>query len=159
MLGQVCYRPRLFQSTLGKQLADVLGVPFISLDTYFWKPDWKESTNEEMREKVMKALADSPNGWVVDGNYTRRVGPIIQETATDIIWLDPPLALYLPRVIWRTFLRLLGFGEPCSAGCHESLSRVLFSRESIVWWCITNHNVARKRETARMARIGVGVGT
>ncbi|KAF7377278.1 hypothetical protein MSAN_00148100 [Mycena sanguinolenta] len=158
--GHVCY-PFLgdFRVRSGKQLADALGLPFISLDAFFWKPGWEESTSEEMRARVEQRLADCPNGWVVDGNYTRRIGGIVGDTSTDVIWLDPPLALTLPRIIWRTFLRLLGLKEPCSLGCNERLSKVFFSRESIVWWCITQHGLVRERETAKMARIGLGIGS
>ncbi|KAJ7303527.1 hypothetical protein DFH08DRAFT_793943 [Mycena albidolilacea] len=145
--------------TLGKQLADILGVPFISLDTLFWKPGWVKLTEHTMGAKVRQALANCPNGWVVDGNYSRRIGPIIEDASTDMIWLDPPLALYLPRIVWRTFLRLLKLEPLCSPGCPEMLSKVLFSKESIVWWCITYHRVVRDRENARMAQIGLGIGS
>ncbi|KAJ7922674.1 hypothetical protein B0H13DRAFT_2655552 [Mycena leptocephala] len=118
-----------------------------------------QSTNEEMRAKVDLALANAPNGWVVDGNYTRRIGTIVEDSATDVIWLDPPLALYLPRLIWRTFLRLLRLRAPCSPGCIERVSEVFLSKESIVWWCITHHRPVRDRESAKMSLIGVGVGS
>jgi hypothetical protein len=36
---------------------------------------------------------------------------------------------------------------------------VLFSKESIVWLCITYHRVVRDRENARMAQIGLGIGS
>ncbi|KAJ7676720.1 hypothetical protein DFH06DRAFT_1279169 [Mycena polygramma] len=144
--------------TVGKQLADVLGVPFIGLDTLFWNPGWQESTNDEMRAKVQQALANAPNGWVVDGNYTNKIGPIVADSATDVIWLDPPLMLYAPRLILRTFLRLCRFQEPCSPGCPEKLSKLFFSKDSIVWFCISRHWYARKREGAKMAQIGVGIG-
>ncbi|KAF7333597.1 hypothetical protein MSAN_02418700 [Mycena sanguinolenta] len=111
-------------STVGKQLADLLGLPLISLDALFWKPGWEKSTNEEMRARVEQRLSECPNGWVVDGNYTRRIGMIVENTSTDVIWLDPPLALYLPRIIWRTFLRMLRLEEPCSPGCPESIREV-----------------------------------
>ncbi|KAJ7724306.1 hypothetical protein DFH07DRAFT_931817 [Mycena maculata] len=147
------------KSTLGKQLADLLGVPFISLDTFFWKPGWKTSTSEEMREKVALALENAPNGWVVDGNYNSRIGTIVKDNSTDVIWLDPPLALYLPRLIFRTFLRLLGLAPSCSPGCPEMAIEVFFSKESIIWRCISNHWRTRNRESARMNEIGIGVGT
>ena len=170
---------RLHQSTTGKQLAALLGVPFISLDTLFWKPGWQQSTNDEMRERLERALAEAPHGWVVDGNYTRRVGPIVDDSSTDTICapassllrpayiaddacvpgLDPPLVLYLPRLVLRTVLRMLRLQEPCSPGCPEMLSEVLFSKESIVWWCITHHRPVRERERARMAKIGLGIGS
>ncbi|KAF7377277.1 hypothetical protein MSAN_00148000 [Mycena sanguinolenta] len=144
-------------STAGKQLADALGLPLISLDALFWKPGWEKSTNEEMRARVEQRLADCPDGWVVDGNYTRIIGGIIEDTSTD--GSTPPLALTLPRVIWRTFLRMLRLKEACSPGCNEMFSEVFFSKESIVWWCITQHGLVRERETAKMARIGLGIGT
>ncbi|KAJ7256210.1 hypothetical protein B0H12DRAFT_1112790 [Mycena haematopus] len=146
------------KSTVGKQLADLLGLPFIPLDTLFWNPGWEKSTSDEMRAKVEKKLAECPNGWVVDGDYGRKLGRLIEDNSTDVIWLDPPLALYLPRIIWRTFLRLLRLEAPCSPGCPEKIFEV-FSKKSIVWWCITQHSFVRKRETARMALIGLGIGS
>jgi hypothetical protein len=74
------------------------------------------------------------------------------------IGLDPPLALYLPRIIWRTFLRLLRLEAPCSPDYPEMLSKLLFPKESIVWWC-TRHRLVRDRENARMAQIGFGIGS
>ncbi|KAJ6481457.1 hypothetical protein C8R47DRAFT_1134485 [Mycena vitilis] len=147
------------KSTVGQQLADVLGIPYIGLDPLFWNPGWQESTNDEMRAKVEQALANAPNGWVVDGNYTRKIGPLVADSATDVIWLDPPLALYLPRLILRTFLRMFRLREPCSPGCPEKVTEVFFSKESIVWWCISNHWFARKREGGKMAQIGLGIGS
>jgi adenylate kinase family enzyme len=61
------------QSTIGKELASLLTVPFISLDSLCWKPGWQKSTKDEMRHRVEEALADAPTGWVVDGNYRSTV--------------------------------------------------------------------------------------
>ncbi|KAJ6564488.1 hypothetical protein B0H19DRAFT_1026167 [Mycena capillaripes] len=161
--AQGIYRVRIVgnsgKRTVGKQLADVLGVPYIGLDPLFWKPDWQQSTNDEMRKKVEQALENAPNGWVVDGNYTARIGTIVEDNATDIIWLDPPLALYLPRLLFRTFLRMLRLQPPCSPGCPEMVTEVFFSKESIVWWCITQHHPVRVRESANMTRLGIGIGS
>ena len=63
----------------------ILGVPFIALDTLFWKPNWEKTPSDEFCAKVRSALDQSDRGWVVDGNYTRRLGPFLQEEATDII--------------------------------------------------------------------------
>lgn len=121
----------------------------------------------------------SDNGWVVDGNYTRRIGTVAQDNATDIICelspcfhqsfrpvpvliivlgLDPPLLLYFPRLFHRTVLRLLYLVPPCSAGCSEDYREVFFSRKSILWWCLSNHWVARNREQAKFRLEGVHVG-
>ncbi|KAK6358847.1 hypothetical protein TWF696_000027 [Orbilia brochopaga] len=83
-------------------------------------------------------------GWVVDGNYTRRVGPRVAAERTDCIWLDPPLLLYLPRLIYRTLLRVLRLAPQCAPGCDESLAMVLQPNDtSIIWWCIFHHGPSR----------------
>ncbi|KAJ7281031.1 hypothetical protein C8J57DRAFT_1300704 [Mycena rebaudengoi] len=132
-------------STVGKELARILDVPFITLDALFWKPGWVQSTNDEMRERVEKALDEADGSWVVDGNYRSRIGSIVEDNCTDVIWLDPPLALYFPRLITRTFLGLLCLRKPCSPGCPEMVMNV--------------HWPVREREGAKMALIGLNVGS
>ncbi|KAJ6557798.1 hypothetical protein B0H19DRAFT_946437 [Mycena capillaripes] len=141
--------------TVGKQLAALLGVPFIALDSLCWRPGWQKSTRDEMRQKLEQALTEAANGWVVDGNYRSRIGTIVEDNCTDVIWLDPPLLLYLPRIVIRSVLRMLRLREPCSPGCHENFSTVFFSQESIIWWCITNHRPMRRRQAALLEKIGV----
>ncbi|KAF7334631.1 hypothetical protein MVEN_02293500 [Mycena venus] len=147
------------KTRVSMRLAELLGVPYICLDALFWKPGWEKETNEQFRKNVEKALEAAPNGWVVDGNYGRRIGTIVEDSATDVIWLDPPLVLYFPRIVIRTFQRLLGLAPPCSPGCPEEFQQVFFSSESMILWCLTHHKPVRAREGARMARIGLGVGT
>ncbi len=73
------------QSTVGQELADMLGVPFIALDTLFWLPGWEKAPPDEFQAKTRAALDQSDRGWVVDGDYTRRIGTIVTDSATDII--------------------------------------------------------------------------
>jgi len=146
------------KSTLGKELAAILGLPYIGLDTYHFSPGWIETPAEQFREKVRIALNQDERGWVVDGNYTRLLGPIVQGEATDIIWLDPPFLLYFPRLCLRTVLRLLRLAAPCSPGCNERFSEVFFSSNSIVWWCITRHRVVQKKEAANLQMEGIHIG-
>lgn len=73
------------QSTLGAELAALLGVPFVALDTLFWQPGWRKSSNEEFRTRLREMLDQSERGWVVDGNYTNRVGNMIDAEATDTV--------------------------------------------------------------------------
>ncbi|KAF9445217.1 hypothetical protein P691DRAFT_676098 [Macrolepiota fuliginosa MF-IS2] len=147
------------QSTLSAKLAKKLGVAHIPLDRLNWRPGWQEATAEELRGCVRDVLDKNPEGWVVDGNYARKIGMIVQDEATDIIWLDPPLSLYFPRLVVRTVRRLLLWEELCSPGCGESVKSVLFSRDSILWWCLTNHGVVRRRCKEMMSRIGLATGS
>lgn len=145
------------KSTLGAELASVLGVPYISLDSFFWNPNWVESTPEEFRAKVQQRLAEIEGGWVVDGNYTSRLGWLIEER-TDAIWLDPPFLLYFPRLVVRTFLRLFGRVDGCAPGCNESLANVFLPKTSIIWWTITHHRVVRCREGDNLKKWGIHIG-
>ncbi|KAK0186393.1 hypothetical protein F5146DRAFT_936091 [Armillaria mellea] len=146
--------------TVAKKLSQLLGIPHISLDTLFWRPNWEETPEAEFKALVSKTMNDNhPNGWIIDGNYQRLVGVLVQNTATDIIWLDPPFLLYFPRVLVRTFLRLFGLGTLCSPGCKESFRGVFFSRDSILCWCWWDHRVLRERGGNRMKEIGLGIGS
>ncbi|KAJ7842234.1 hypothetical protein B0H14DRAFT_1032302 [Mycena olivaceomarginata] len=144
------------KTTVGKELARMLNVPFISLYTLYFTPGWGHISTSEFRAKLKAALEDAPNGWVVDGNYGNRLGNILQSRSTDMIWLDPPLLLYFPRIFVRTVLGLLGLRPPCSPGCPERFVQAFFSRESILWWCLTHHFHVRRREGARMQLMGIG---
>ncbi|KAI0368374.1 hypothetical protein BV20DRAFT_948365 [Pilatotrama ljubarskyi] len=146
------------QSTLAQELSALLDVPYISLDTLYWGPGWRECPRDEFRAAVRAALDRHPRGWIVDGNYTKKLGSMITDEATDTIWLDPPLLLYFPRLCWRTFVRLLRLAPPCSPGCEEMAGEVFFSRNSIVWWCLTNHSTVRKRQAVLYRVDGVHVG-
>ncbi len=68
--------------------------------------------------------------------------------------LDPPLWFYFPRIVWRTFLRLLGVTEACSPGCPERVGEVFFSKESILWWCLSQHGINRRRNEERKKVLG-----
>ncbi|KAJ7281039.1 hypothetical protein C8J57DRAFT_1564519 [Mycena rebaudengoi] len=136
---------KIFSSTVGKE---------------------QQSTKDEMRERVEKALDEADGSWIVDGNYKRRIGSIVEDNCTDVIsrdtsivGLDPPLALYFPRLIIRTFLRMFRLREPCSPGCPEMAMEMFVSKESIVWWCLTHHWPVRECERANMALIGLNVGS
>jgi adenylate kinase family enzyme len=54
------------------RLADILELPLIHLDQYFWKPGWVPSLIEDFAIDV-KALAERDQ-WIMDGNYGRTLG-------------------------------------------------------------------------------------
>ncbi|KAI0031940.1 hypothetical protein K488DRAFT_50974 [Vararia minispora EC-137] len=138
------------KTTLGAQLSAILNVPHVPLDTIAWLPDWRMRDRPAFQQALLDALGDAPTGWVVDGNYTRLDSGLLDGMATDLIWLDPPLLLYFPRLLWRTFLRLIRVSPPCSPGCEERASET-FSRDSIVLFCLQHHGVCRTRYGAQLA--------
>ncbi|KAF9223419.1 hypothetical protein BS17DRAFT_706058, partial [Gyrodon lividus] len=143
-------------STLGAYLSSKLNIHHIALDAIFWKPDWQRTPDDELRAKVDTLMVQDPRSWIIDGN-SRALGTMIPDNATDIIWLDPPLYFYLPRVLWRTLLRLLGIRPSCAEGCKETWNEV-FSRKGIVWFCVTNHANARTKYTEWLSRMNIENG-
>lgn len=54
------------KSTLGKRLARQLNVPYIDMDTLYWRPNWQGTPDEELYAKLEQILQQP--GWVLDGN-------------------------------------------------------------------------------------------
>lgn len=73
------------------------------------------------------------------------------------VGLDPPLALYFPRILIRTVLRLFSRAPPCSPGCQEEWPECITAK-GILWWCLTNHSVVRKRGEEMVREWGVENG-
>ena len=44
------------KSTVGKRIAERLNIPYIQLDELHWKPNWVESTDEELFPKTGKVI-------------------------------------------------------------------------------------------------------
>ena len=118
----------------------------------------------------MKLDETAKTGWIIDGSYVSKIGNVVKDSATDIICestdslrdiltcllgLDPPFILYFPRVCYRSFSRLVGYGQPCSQGCGETWSDVFsLGEKSILWWSWTHHDPCRRRQQAEMMSEG-----
>jgi adenylate kinase family enzyme len=70
------------KSTVGKELARRLAVPYVELDAIFHQPAWTPLPAEQFRWRVT-AIA-SGDGWVIDGNYTA-VLPLVWERADSVV--------------------------------------------------------------------------
>jgi len=127
------------KTTVATAISNRLGIPHIEMDALFWKPNWGETTDDDLFSKV-DAATDQPT-WVVDGNYSR-TRPIIWPKADTIVWLDYPFFVIFGQLLRRTLQRAIT-KEPMWGGCVESW-RDIFSKDSILIWCITTHR-RRKR--------------
>ena len=131
------------KSTVGKHIAEGLNVPYIQLDELFWKPNWAESTDEELYPKLEKAL--SADEWVLDGNYNRTT-PIKWKRVQMVVYLDLPFHIVLYRIIRRSLLRGIR-NEELWHGNKETLWKHLFTRDSMILWTIRRFSMNRKRYT------------
>jgi len=116
------------KTTVGRLLAERLGLPFIDLDELFWEPGWVEVGHAELARRLAPHLV-AP-GWVVAGNYNLTTEAHVWPRITQLVVLDLPY----PTMLWRAFRRTLvrGFtGAPCCNGNRESVWR-LFHRDGVV---------------------------
>jgi adenylate kinase family enzyme len=137
------------KTTTSRALAVRLGVPHIELDALHHDPGWQEAPAEVLHERVDKALAAAPDGWVVDGNYHGKLGTSVVERADTVVFLDLPHRVALRRVLWRTASRVVSRKELWN-GNRETL-RNAFSRDSIVWWVIRQHSTYEEKWMPRLA--------
>ena len=125
------------KTTTARRLAAILGVPHIELDALHHDANWNEASAELLQERVRAALAAAPDGWVVDGNYFGKLGPLVLDAADTVVWLDVPYRTAIGRVLWRTFSRFVTREELWN-GNRERL-RDTFGRHSIVLWVLRTH--------------------
>jgi adenylate kinase family enzyme len=137
------------KSWLAGTLAARIGVPHIELDAVFHLPNWKELPADEFRRQIDDLTA--ADGWVVDGNYLS-VRDVVWDRADTVVWVDPPRALVMFRVISRSLARVLGKRELWNSN-RERWSNLISTdpAKSIVAWSWTQHQPYRDRYTSAMA--------
>jgi adenylate kinase family enzyme len=62
-----------------------LQIPHLSIDEIFWNPGWVPTQPDVLQAQVQKFIESNPEGWIIDGNYRRVIGPIVQDAATDVL--------------------------------------------------------------------------
>ena len=137
------------KSHLARRLAARLGVPYVELDALNHRPGWTEAPLEEFQAELAERLAQSPLGWVVDGNYRSRVGDVLQPDT--YVWLDYPRRVVFPRVVRRTLERLVLRRELWN-GNRERWRNVV-SRDphlNILLWSWTQHDAYREKYEAML---------
>ena len=129
------------KSTFSKRIAEKLNIPYIQLDELFWKPNWTESSDEELFPKLEKAL--SSNEWVLDGNYPRTIA-VKWKRVQMVVYLDLPFHIVLYRIIKRSLIRAFK-NEELWAGNRETIWKQLFTRDSIILWTLKTFHTNRER--------------
>jgi adenylate kinase family enzyme len=130
------------KTTLGRELAQRLGVPFVELDALVHGPGWTETPDDELRARVEPIVASG--GWVIDGTYRSKLGSLVLDAADTVVWLDLPIRVWLPRLVRRTWRRLRD-REVLWNGNVESVSGALWGRESLFLWALRSH-LRRRRD-------------
>ena len=136
------------KTTLGRELARRLDVPFVELDAIHHGPNWTELSAEDFRAKVEPLVAKE--AWVIEGGYWAKLGDLVLRKADVVVWLDLPIRVWLPRLVRRTLSRIIR-REELWHGNRETVRNVFFSRNSLIWYALTNHPRHRRDYPARLA--------
>ena len=133
------------KTTTAKALAQRLGIPRLELDTVHHLPGWEERDSDEFRDIVLE-FATKPR-WVIDGNYTGRLGDRIDHLVDTYVWLDLPRWRVVAAVLARTVRRGFTGEELWDTGNRERLSSLLKRDplDNIVLWSWTQHHRNRDR--------------
>lgn len=132
------------KSTVSTRLATALGVTRIELDALFHRPGWVEAPVDQFRAQVA-ALTAGPE-WVVDGNYSSKLGDMVWRRADTMVWLDLPRATVMRQVFTRTVVRAITRRQLWN-GNREPLTGLLRwnPHRSIVRWSWTSYPKVRER--------------
>lgn len=136
------------KTTLGRALAERLGVRFVELDGLVHGPHWTETPDEELRA-VVEPIVQS-DGWVIDGTYRSKLGNLVLDAADTIVWLDLPLRVWLPRLLRRTGRRLTG-RERLWNDNRETLRNAFWGRDSLLRFALRTHFQRRRDWPAELA--------
>jgi hypothetical protein len=134
------------KTTLARELARRLGLPYVEFDALFWGSDWTPVAPEVFRARLAAAL--DGQDWVADGGYAS-VRDITWARADTVVWLDFPMATVLWRWARRTVVRIRSQDEfwPGTSN-RESVGNAL-RRGGLLWWILRTHH--RRRRTMRAA--------
>lgn len=97
------------KTTIGRELAERIGVPFVELDALVHGPNWTETPDDVLVAQLEPVLASA--GWVIDGTYRRKLGDRVLAAADVVLWLDLPIRVWLTRLMRRTGRRIIGREE------------------------------------------------
>ena len=137
------------KTAVARILAARLGVPHVELDALHHGPSWSAPSAEEFRGRV-EPYAEA-DGWVIDGDYSSKLGDLVLERADTVVWLDQPLPLILWRLWLRTYRRIRR-REVLWSGNVETWRGAFVGRESLFLWTIRGYFRKRRTFPPRFAR-------
>jgi adenylate kinase family enzyme len=132
------------KSTTAAAIARTLGIPCLELDSVHWLPGWQERDPEDFRRSVLR-FAAQPR-WVIDGNYSGRLGDRLDDVVDTYVWLDLPRWRVTSAVLHRTIRRAVTREELWN-GNYERLGSLLERDpvDNIVLWSWTQYPKQRAR--------------
>ena len=112
------------------------------MDAEFWGPDWSFPPDEEFFPQLSRLL--EAENWVLDGNYTRTMS-FKWDRVQVVIWLNYSFPRTVYQAISRAISRLFSQEELWPGTGNRENLKMLFSKDSIVWWTISSYKRHFKR--------------
>jgi adenylate kinase family enzyme len=140
------------KTTLARRLCSALNLPFIELDSVYWrKPGWQAPDTAEFRDAVRTLLDAHPDGWVCEGTYAA-VRDLSLSRADSVIWMHLSWRLSFWRLLKRSFERCWR-RELLWGVQRESWRMTFLSRQSVLlkspWhYRATNRSIAASLQEA-----------
>ena len=133
------------KTTVGRELATRLGVPFVEIDQLHWDryPGWTLPPLDEFRLRVDEATRG--DRWVIDGSYGK-ARDIVWSRADTVVWLDLPFGMMISRIVRRSLERMRS-GERLWGIQKETFRATFFSRDSLLIFALRT-----QRRRARLYR-------
>jgi adenylate kinase family enzyme len=136
------------KTTVGRALAERLGVRFVELDSIVHGANWTEISDDELRRILEPILAEE--AWVIDGGYRSKIGDLVLARADAVVWLDLPLRVWLPRLVRRTVRRIRD-DETLWNGNKERWRTAFWGRDSLFGYALRMHFDRRRRYPQELA--------
>lgn len=130
------------KTTFGRQLAEILEIPFIEMDALFWGPNWSFPEDNQLFAKLENVLASE--SWVLDGNYTRTL-EVKWNRVQAVVWLNYRFPRTVYQAVTRALSRLFSQEELWPGTGNRENLKMLFSKDSIVLWTLRSYHRHEKR--------------
>lgn len=136
------------KSTFARRLSELLSIPHIEMDTFFWQPNWTKLDDEKFCSILENELTQE--AWILDGGYSK-LTPTKWANVECVIWLDYSFPRTLYQAIGRALQRSITKEELWpGTGNRESFRRTFLSRESVILWTTQTWKKNRKKYEALM---------
>ena len=147
------------KTTLARELAGLVDVPHVELDSLYFGPSFSTAPLPVLRERTSAAIAGER--WVTDGNK-KAVRDLVWPRADTVVWLDYPVAVSLwrlgKRAVWRTSKIKAEASDPSSSsssssgGAAPSVPRQMLSAAKGVLTALRSHRGQRREYPLMFAR-------
>ena len=122
------------KSTLARQVAAHLALPYVEIDALYHDPQWQPRPT--FRDDVIALAAEDE--WVTEWQYPV-ARPLLAERVDALVFLDLPRWLVTWRIVGRTLHRTLRRTELWNGLREPPLQTILNDPDHIIRWAIRTH--------------------